>query len=86
MGEDGQGFSVAMFFLHAGEILLARGIGAQQQHRRFREGPFERGIAPLRAGGAIALSRRCLRTLDEAAVGHNILAPGEALEVMDFLQ
>jgi hypothetical protein len=60
VSQDGQG--LAILFLQAGQLLLARGIGPQKQDRGFREGPFEIGIANLGARGAIPLTRRVLRT------------------------
>jgi hypothetical protein len=55
------------------------GIVVEEQHRRFREGPLEIGIADLRARGAIALACRFLGTLDQTAVGDEILHPEETM-------
>ena len=41
VGQDGQRFARAVFFLSAGERLLARRIIAEKQDRRFGEGPLE---------------------------------------------
>ncbi len=86
MSQDGQRLARAMVFLQAGEIRLARRIGASKEHGRFREGPCEIGVANLAPRGAVALPRRCLGACDEATVRHEILHAGEALEVMDFIQ
>ena len=67
-------------------IPLTRRIGAQTQHRRFREGPFEVGVAKLRARSAVALPSRFLGTFDYTAIGDNILDPREAVDVMDFIE
>jgi hypothetical protein len=45
MGQDGQGLALARFFLQTGERLLARRVGASTADGRFREGPFEIGVA-----------------------------------------
>ena len=49
MGEDGERFALAMFFLHAGPICWADRIIPEKEYRRFRKRPLERGIADLRA-------------------------------------
>ena len=86
MGQDRQRLALAVFFLQAGQILLARRIVAEEQHRRFGEGPLEIRIADLRAGGAVALPRRFLGALDQAAVGHEILDPREAGDIMHLVE
>jgi hypothetical protein len=73
MGQDGQRFALAMLVFQPGQGLLALGIVTQQEDRRFRKGPCERGIADLFAGSAVAFPGRFLGALVEAAVGHNIL-------------
>ena len=57
MRQDGQRLALAVFFLKAGQRLLARRIMAEKQERRFGEGPLELGMADLRAGGAGAFAR-----------------------------
>jgi hypothetical protein len=86
MREHRQRLAFPMFFLQARQILLAGGIGTEKQDRRFGKGPLEIRIPDLRAGRAVALARRFFGTLDETAVGDEILYPGEALDVMDFIE
>ena len=86
MREYRQRLAFPMFFLQARQILLAGGIGAEKQDRRFGKGPLEIRIPDLRAGRAVVLARRFFGTLDETAVGGEILYPGEALDVMDFIE
>ncbi len=43
-------------------------------------------MAELRAGGAITLPRRCLGACDQAAVGHKILDPRDAGEIMHLVE
>lgn len=57
MCQDRQGLPLAVCFLSAAQILLARRIVAEEQDRRFGEGPRERRSADLRAGGALPLPR-----------------------------
>ena len=78
-----QRLALPVFVLQAGQILLAGGIRAEQEHRRFGNGLRERGSADLGAGGAIKLPRRCFGTRDQTAGGDEILASGEALDGMD---
>ena len=73
------------FFSNRARI-LALGIGAQQQDRRFQEGPREIGMADLCAGSAVARPGRCPGARDEAAGGHAILSPQEAMDIVDVLE
>ena len=86
MGEDGSRFARAMFCLQAGQIFLADRIMPEQEPRRFRKRPRERGIADLRAGGALAFPRRFLGACDEPARGHKGLDPGKATHSMDVVE
>jgi len=79
MGPDRQRLALAGLVLEAGEICLARRLVAEAQPRRFGERPFERGMAALRARGALPRPRRCLGPLAQAAVGHAGLHTGAAL-------
>ncbi len=86
MGQDRECCALAVLFLEAGQTRLACRVVAEEQDRRFREGPRERRMADLCAGGALALPGRFLGALDQAAIGHNILDPWEAGEVMPLIQ
>ena len=86
MGQDRQRLALAVFVLQPAEVFWSGRIRPEEQHRRFGEGPRERRMADLRAGGALPLPRRFLGTLDQAAVGRKILHTGEARDVMDFIQ
>jgi hypothetical protein len=85
MGQDRQRLALAMFFRYAGERLWARRMVAKAQHRRVGEGPRERRMTDLHAGGALPLPRRGRGTLDQAVVGRKILPAGAALNGMDCL-
>jgi hypothetical protein len=86
MREHRQRLAFALFFLQAGQRFLPCRIVAQEQHRGFGKGPLEIRMPDLCAGCAVALARRFLGTLDEAAVGDEILDPEEALNIMDFIE
>src|SRR5262249_15963346 len=58
----------------------------QEQPRGLGEGPLELGVADLLAREAGALARRLLGTLDQPAIGHEILHPGEAGDVLELIQ
>jgi hypothetical protein len=59
---------------------VARRVGAEAPSRRGGEGPRERRLAALRAGGASTLARRCLGAWAHAASGHPSLDPRAAGE------
>jgi hypothetical protein len=86
MGQDGQGLALPVFMLEAGQIFLAPRIVAEQQHCRFGKSPREISVPELRAGRAIPLPGGCLGALDQAARGHEILAPEKAGDVVDLVQ
>jgi hypothetical protein len=69
-----------------GQGLLTLGIFPEEEDRGLREGPREVGIPNLRASCPLALARRFLRTLDQAAIGDEILDAGEPLDIMDFIE
>jgi hypothetical protein len=85
-GQDGQRLALAVFVLSAGQRLVAHWMVAEAQDGRCREGPLERRMAALGAGGARALPGRCLGALDQAARGHNILDPWKAGDGMPLIQ
>ena len=82
MSQDRQRFPLAVFFLSAGQRLLARRLVAEEADCRFREGPCARRSADLRAGGARALPGRFLGACDQATIGHKILDPRAAGDLM----
>jgi len=86
LGQEGQGFALAVCVLQFREVLLARGMVPQQQDGRFRAGPLELGVADLCARGAVPLPSRLLRALDEAAIREAILDPREPADVVDCLE
>jgi hypothetical protein len=78
MRQDRQGLALAVCGLEAGPRCVARRRVAEASDRRGGEGPRERRLAALRAGGASTFPRRCLGACDQAAVGPNILDPRDA--------
>jgi hypothetical protein len=86
MRYDGQRFALAMVVLHAGAIVLARRLVPQTQDSGVRDGPRAIGMADLRACGPIACAGGCLGTCDASALGHEILDPREAAEVMHRIE
>ena len=44
VGQDGQGFPLAVFFLQAGHIVLSCRVVAQAQRRSFGKGPLQVGF------------------------------------------
>ena len=86
MGQHRQGFPLSLFFREAREVLLARRIVAQAQDGGFGERPREVGIADLLARSSIAFASRFFRTRDEAAIGHERLDPGEAVDIVDLIE
>jgi hypothetical protein len=86
VGQDGEGFARAMFFLQASQAFLPCGVMAQEQRSSFGKSSCEVGMADLCARGAQAFTRGFLRTFDQAAVRDEVLHPGEAVDVMDFIK
>jgi len=86
MGEERQGCALPMLFLQARHLLWAGGIVPEKQHGGFGEGPCAIRLADFRAGGSVSFPRRFLRALAEAAIGHNILDPGEAHTIRHLIQ
>jgi hypothetical protein len=77
------GLALAVLGLSASASLLAGRMVAEAEKRRGGAGPWARGLAARRAGGALALPRRFLGACAQAARGHQILAPrapGESRE------
>jgi hypothetical protein len=58
----------------------------EEQHGRFGTGPLEVRVADFLARGAIAFARGFSGTLDQAAVGDEILHAGEAVDIMHFIE
>jgi hypothetical protein len=71
-----------MRFREPGQRLLPRGMGAEEQHRRCREGPCELRLADRRPGRAITLTGRFPSACDQTARGDARLPPGATLAVM----
>ena len=86
MGQDRQGLALPVFVLEARQIFLAPRIVAEKQDGRFGKSPLEIGVADLRAGRAIPLPGGFLGAFDQAAIGHEILDPWEAGDVMHLIQ
>src|SRR5262245_56511115 len=83
MREDGRRFALAVLVLSSGQICLPCRIIPEEQHGRFGKGPLEVRIADLGTRGAIAFASGFPSTLDQTAVGDEILPPGKALNIMD---
>ena len=49
VGQDGEGFALAMPMLQTRQVFLSCGIIAQEQHRSLGKSPFEVGITDLLA-------------------------------------
>jgi len=52
VGQDGEGFALAMLLLQTRQVFLPCGIIAQEHHRSLGKSPFEVGIPDLFARGA----------------------------------
>jgi hypothetical protein len=86
VGQDGEGFALAMCILQTSQLFLPRWIMAQEQRRSFGNSPCEGGMADLVARGVQAFAGGCLGTLDQATIRDNILHPWEAVHVMDVIE
>ena len=75
-----------MVVLQAGEVFLCHRMVSEEQDGGFSKGPLEVSVADLRARRAVAFASGFLGTFDQTARGDDILSPGEALEIMDFIE
>ncbi len=75
-----------MLLLQAFQVLLAPGIGPQEERRGLREGPLEMDVADLTAAEAVNLAGRTPGTFDQARIGRKLLDPGEAVDVLDLIE
>ena len=55
LGQESQGFALAVWVLQCCQGLLAGGMIPQKKDGRCREGPLKRGVPALRARGAVRL-------------------------------
>ena len=86
MGEDGEGFGLAVLGGSAGEPLLSVGVAPEEEDGRFGEGPLEVSVADLAAPGAGALACGEPGASDEPSVGGEVLDGGEASDVVDLVE
>jgi hypothetical protein len=86
LGQYGEGFTLVIFFLQAGEVFLRCRMVSEEQDGGFRKGPLQVGVADLGARRSVAFASRFLGTFDEAAIRDEILDPGEARDIMDFIE
>ena len=86
MRQDGQRFALAMLVFQAGQMLWPCRIIPEEQHGRFGKGPLEARVPDFFARGALAFARGFPGTLDQAAVGDEILHPGKAVNIMNFIE
>ncbi len=86
MSEDGKCFSLAVFSDEPVMVDLGLLIAAQEKTGRFRESPFEVGIADFAVFGSGFLSAGFPGAFDQAAIGDKVLDPLKPGNVMDFIQ
>jgi hypothetical protein len=86
VGQDGEGFALAMPMLQTSQVFLSWEIMAQEQHRSLGKSPLEVGMTDLLARGASAFARGCLGTLHQATIRDKILHAWEAVYVMDVIE
>jgi hypothetical protein len=70
---------------HSRQEFVRRWMLTQAQHSRFGKGPLEVSVPDVFAGSAQAFARCFLGTLDQATISDKILAPWEAVHVMDVI-
>ena len=86
VGENRQGLALTMAGSELRQVVLGWLVVPERGHRGFRERPLEMGVADLLAAGAVPFAIRFLGTLDQAAVGDELLEPGGAGALLDFVQ
>jgi hypothetical protein len=83
-GEPGERLASARLCLHTGESFVPRRMLPQAEHGGFGAGPWQIGVATLRARRALALAGRCCRPCDQPTRGDDLLSPGAALAILAF--
>ena len=86
VGQDGQGFRLAMLRGRVLEPGLRGGILAKEEHGGLREGPLQMRVADLRAGGAGAFAAGLFGASDQPSVGREVLDGGETMDVVDLVE
>jgi hypothetical protein len=86
VGEDGERFSLAVFADQAAVIVLGLFVYPEEETGCLGECPLEVVVSDLGVLGAELFSCRLSGAFDEAAVGDKILDPGEAPDVVDFVE
>jgi hypothetical protein len=85
MGQDGQRFSWAMCFLHAGQKRLSVGMVTQEPRGRCGKGPLEVRVTDGLARGTHACASRFLAAFDHACGRGSILYAWKAADGMDVI-
>jgi len=75
-----------MFLLEPFFVFHARGIVLEEEHGGFGEGPFEMGVADLLAAVTLSLPGGFFGALDQPGIGSEVLNPGEAVDLVDFIE
>jgi hypothetical protein len=86
MSEHTERFAFVLLLLQAGQIVLSWLVTAKKQCGRFRKRPLERRLPDFLARGAQAFAPGVFRALHESTLRREILAPGEALNLMEFVE
>jgi hypothetical protein len=86
MGEARHGLALPLVVLQARPRLLAGGMVPETPPGGCGAGPCALGLTNVRAGGAVAVPRRCRGACDQAAIGHTSLHPGTAHPSMHRIQ
>jgi hypothetical protein len=86
VGEDREGFALAVFADQAAEIVLGLFVDLDEETGCLGECPFEVDVADLGVLGAELFASRLSGAFDEAAVGDKILDPGETPDVVDLVE
>lgn len=75
-----------MFTSKPFEVAFAWLIALKEKDGGLREGPLEMGVTDLFTVGAVFFAVGFFDTLDQAAIGDEILDCGEAIDGFDFVE
>lgn len=85
VSQDRQGLALAVSVGELHQIVLGWFVVLEKEPRCFRERPLEMGVADLLAAGAVPFAVGRSGTLDQAAVGDELLEPGDASDSLNFI-
>jgi len=86
VSENGEGLGFAVLFLESLFVFHPLGVAPEEEDGGFGEGPLEVSVTDFLSGVAVTFPGGLPGTLDETAVGGEVLDSWEAAYVVDFVK